>query len=258
MPVRGSPCSRRIAASDPEVDVRLLGPRSRLRRCPQGKRPSRPQRAPARDDRRPPELRRWRALELHGLGDDQGWRMAEGQRPQVRLHHVVPQGQDVGHLLHLRTVALPLRRSYARSEDPGQRPDAAPVPVAGAEHAGPDTDASPDAHAHAASDAHAHAAPDARAHATPDAHPDPDADPDPDPDAHAGLNPVSVPDRFGPLGSVRSPGHTQPALGRPGGSAPPWRRPELHEGSDCQWPPWSSTPTAPPLMRVRPPSNCWA
>ena len=43
---------------DAEVDVRLLGPRPRLRRRPQGERPSRPQRAPARDDGRPPELRR--------------------------------------------------------------------------------------------------------------------------------------------------------------------------------------------------------
>ena len=87
---------------------------------PQGERARRAQRAPARHDRRLPGIRRLGAVELHGLGDDQGRRVAEGQCLEVRLRHVVPEGQDRRHLLPVRAVALPVRRA-----DPRARPSAA-------------------------------------------------------------------------------------------------------------------------------------
>ena len=114
--------------------------------CAQDERPGRAQRAPARDDRRLPELRRIGALVLHRLGHDQGRSMAQGERLEIRLHHVVSEGQDQRHLLHLRAVARPLHRSIRSGEGPEQRADAAAIPVAGAEHARPDTHAASDAH----------------------------------------------------------------------------------------------------------------
>ena len=67
----------------------------------QGERPRRPQRAPARDDARFPQLQRRRPLGPQRLGDDQGGRVAEGERLEVRVHHELPEGQVVGHLLRL-------------------------------------------------------------------------------------------------------------------------------------------------------------
>ena len=48
------------------------------------------------------------------LGDDQGRCLAEGQRLEIRLHHVVPEGQVGRDVLRVRTVALPLRRAGTR------------------------------------------------------------------------------------------------------------------------------------------------
>ena len=86
---------------DPEVDIRVLGTGPRLRYGTQGERPARPQRAPARHDARLPQLRRLRAVELRRLGDNEGRRVDEGQRMEVRLRHELPEGQDERHLLHL-------------------------------------------------------------------------------------------------------------------------------------------------------------
>ncbi len=46
-----------------------------------------------------PELRRIRAVELQGLGHDQGRQVVEGQRLEVRLRDVLPEGQDERHVL---------------------------------------------------------------------------------------------------------------------------------------------------------------
>ena len=61
--------------------------------------------------------------------------MAQEQRLEVRLRHVLPEGQDQRHLLRVRAVALPLRRSRRWRPSPRQRPDPARVPVAPAERA---------------------------------------------------------------------------------------------------------------------------
>ena len=84
------------------------------------------------------------AVELLGLGNDQGRRVAESQRLEVRLRHVVPEGQDRRHVLPVRALALPVCRADPRAPHPIERPDAARIPVAGAEpderHAYPDSD----------------------------------------------------------------------------------------------------------------------
>ena len=79
---------------DPDLDLRLLGPRVRLRRGPAIEREGGPQRASARDDPRLQELRRVRAVELLGLGSDQGRSVVAQQRLEVRLRDVLPEGQD--------------------------------------------------------------------------------------------------------------------------------------------------------------------
>ena len=110
----GRPVGRPVRLSqllDAEVDVQLLGRRVRLLSGDQVERPRRAQRAPAGDHDRLPELRRIGALVLLGLGHDQGRGVAQDQRLEVRLRHVVPEGQDDGHLLLVRAVALPLRRA---------------------------------------------------------------------------------------------------------------------------------------------------
>ena len=115
---------------DPEVDLRLLVARLRLQRRAQVERPRRTQRAPARDHRRLPELRRIGALVLLRLGQHQGRCLAQEERLEVRLHHVVPEGQGQRHLLCLRAVALPLRRTLGSGQGAQQRTDPAAIPLA--------------------------------------------------------------------------------------------------------------------------------
>ena len=160
---------------DAALDLRVLDARLRVRRRAPIQRSGGPQRAPARDDDRFPELRRLGSLELRGLGQFEGRGLAQAERLEVRLRDVLPEGQDDGHLLLVRAVALPLRRAHRRGEDPRQRPDPPRIPVASADGACPDTDAHADAHADADTDADAHA----------DTDPDPDADADPDAHANA-------------------------------------------------------------------------
>ena len=130
---------------DPEVDLRLLVARLRLQRRAQVERPRRTQRASARDHRRLPELRRIGALVLLRLGQHQGRCLAQEERLEVRLHHVVPEGQGQRHLLCLRAVALPLRRALGSGQGAQQRTDPAAIPLARADRAGPDADATPTA-----------------------------------------------------------------------------------------------------------------
>ena len=78
----------------PALDVLVLDPRLGLRGGAEVQRPGRSQRAPARHDRRLPELRRIGALVLRGLGQEQGRGLAQEQCLEVRLRHVLPQGQD--------------------------------------------------------------------------------------------------------------------------------------------------------------------
>ena len=75
-------------------NVLVLDARLGLRGGAEVERPGRPQRAPARHDRRLPELRRIGALVLRGLGQEQGRGLAQEQRLEVRLRHVLPEGQD--------------------------------------------------------------------------------------------------------------------------------------------------------------------
>jgi hypothetical protein len=82
-------------------------------------------------------------------GDNEGGRLAEIERLEVRLRHVLPKGQDQPHVLRLRAVALPLRRSREGCKGPCQWPDAARVSVAPADHAATEPTAEPDAYAHA-------------------------------------------------------------------------------------------------------------
>ena len=84
---------------DAAGDIRLLDPRVGLSRGTRVERPRRPQRASARDHARLQELRRLRAMELSRLGHDEGRRVAPQQRLEVRLHHVLPEGQDERDLL---------------------------------------------------------------------------------------------------------------------------------------------------------------
>ena len=70
-------------------------------------------------------------------GTTQGRGVAQDQRLEVRLRHVLPEGQDDPDLLRVRAVALPLRRPDDGGQGPRQRPDPARVPVAPAERAQP-------------------------------------------------------------------------------------------------------------------------
>ena len=58
-----------------------------------------------------------------------GRQVAGPKRLEVRLHHVLPQGQEVGLLLRLRAVALALLRPRPRTQDPRERPGPAALPV---------------------------------------------------------------------------------------------------------------------------------
>ena len=78
----------------PALDVLVLDPRLGLLGGAEVQRPRRSQRAPARHDRRLPELRRIGALVLRGLGQEQGRGLAQEQCLEVRLRHVLPEGQD--------------------------------------------------------------------------------------------------------------------------------------------------------------------
>ena len=51
-------------------------------------------------------------------GRTKAGQLAQGERLEVRLRHVLPEGQDQGHLLHVRALALPLRRPHARQAGP--------------------------------------------------------------------------------------------------------------------------------------------
>ena len=154
---------------EPEGHVRLLGSRRRLRDRDQGECPRGAQRAPARNHARLPELQRVGALELQRLGYDQGGCLAEGQRLEVRLHHVVSEGQVRRDVLRVRTVALPLRGSGHGREGPREQAHAARVPVEAADRA------TADAHA----DAHE---PNSAAFANTAAYPEPTPTPTPTPD----------------------------------------------------------------------------
>ena len=155
----------------PEGHVRLLGSRRRLRHRDQGERARRAQRAPARDHARLPELRRVGALELQRLGHDQGRCLDEGQRLEVRLHHVVPEGQVGRDVLRLRAVALPLRGPGDGRQGPRERAHPARVPVEAADRAA--TDAHADAHSETVADAYPE--PVADSHFNTDAHAHTDA-----------------------------------------------------------------------------------
>ena len=96
-----------------EVHVRLLGQAPWLRLRPQGERAGRPQRAPDGHDPGPQQLRRAGTVGCHRLGDDEGRQVARRERLEIRFHPVVPEGQDVADLLHVRAMALPLRRADA-------------------------------------------------------------------------------------------------------------------------------------------------
>ena len=114
-------------------------------------------------------MRSWKQLEIETPdgsrspvvlhSDDEGRVVAQGQRLEVRVRDVVPEGQDLAHVLHVRTVALPVRRPDAGGDDPGQRSDLTRIPVARAEHAGGHTD--PGRHADTAADRRADAGRDA-------------------------------------------------------------------------------------------------
>src|SRR5690349_10488425 len=80
--------------------------------------------------------------------------MGRRERVEIRLHHVVPEREDLGHLLPVRAVAFPLCRESASGADPGKWPDAPAIPLARAEQraTGPDADADADADSHAAPD----------------------------------------------------------------------------------------------------------
>ena len=122
-----------------------LGPRARLCLRAQGERQGGPQRASAGHDARLQELRRHGPVERDRLGDQQGRQVDGRERLEVRLHHELPEGQDLAHLLHVRALALPLRRAGRGRQGARQQAHAARVPVAPAGMARPDPDSDPDA-----------------------------------------------------------------------------------------------------------------
>src|SRR5438874_6963637 len=91
---------------------------------------TRAQRASAPHDDRLQELWRDRALVLQRLGRHEGRWVAEAERMEVRLRHVLPEGQDERHLLWLRALALSLRRTRQGRTDSRKRAHASAIPVA--------------------------------------------------------------------------------------------------------------------------------
>jgi hypothetical protein len=74
-------------------------------------------------------LKHDRALALRGLGHDQGRRVAEGERLEVRVHHELPEGQVDGDVLRLRALALPVRGTTHGEGGLLQRPHTPAVPL---------------------------------------------------------------------------------------------------------------------------------
>ncbi len=81
------------------VDVLALGHGLRLSTGAPVERPRRAQRTPARDHRRPAQVRRRRTVGRAGMGQDHGRALAAPQRLEIRVHPVLPEGQDRGHVL---------------------------------------------------------------------------------------------------------------------------------------------------------------
>ena len=202
---------------DPGGDVQHVGPQGRLHEGEARVRATRPLRAPAGYCARSQDARRPGALVLRGLGHHEGRRVAAPERLEVRLGHELPQGQVAErHLLQVRALAFPVRRSRDRVEDP--RVDARPTRVALPPRCDEDLDRRP---------------------AEPDADPEPDAQPSPSPTEEPSATPSEVPST--------SPSEVPSASPSDAPTVSPSEVPsDVPSASPSQEPTPSAEPSAPP------------